>query len=125
MAPAWGGRGGQPARILGKRFYSAPEGFPLRVGDRAREPKPVFKGYTLVDRAPEFLYLVDGIEVRERVTAAPEGPGLVRSYRLGRVEGDVWFLGGPGATSPAGPFQDGALRLSGGPSPSFSVTLRP
>jgi len=127
LSPAWGGRGGQPARILGKRFYSASSGFPIRIGDRERAPRAIFRGYAVGGPGPEFLYTVDGIEVRERISALPEGAGLVRSYRLGRVEGDVWFLADPGASfsSPEVEFADGALRVRGGPSVSFSVALRP
>ncbi|HYE99761.1 MAG TPA: c-type cytochrome [Planctomycetota bacterium] len=68
MTPAWTGRGGGAAVPLGKRFWTAPEGFPFRV-----EGPPRFRGYALVDGLPEFLYEAGGLEIRQRVVARPDG----------------------------------------------------
>ena len=45
VSPVWDGRGGNPAVVLGTRFWAAPEGFPWGTGDeppdfaaRARDP---------------------------------------------------------------------------------------
>jgi hypothetical protein len=124
LSPAWGGRGGQPARILGPRIYRAPDEFPLRLGGAG---KAVFQGYILGGKAPEFHYRLDGVDVHERIGPGPEGRGLLRSYRLGPVEGEVRFQADPGAvfSSPQGEFRDGVLRLPGAASLEFSVLIKP
>jgi hypothetical protein len=94
VKPLWTGRGGQPARILGLKYFTAPETHPLRIGDPEHEPQVKFKGYRLVNKFPEFMYEVDGVLVREIITSAKEGLGLVRSFRLGAVGRDVWFIPG-------------------------------
>lgn len=127
MAPAWSGRGGQPVRLLGERYYVAPDRAPLRVGDPDREPRHRFKGYALAAGLPEFLYELDGTDVRERVHAAGGGLGLTRTYRIESPPGDVWFLAGEAKgvrfSSAAGEWQGGRLRVPRARAGEFSVTL--
>ncbi len=87
----------ETAEIVGGVFFR--EGpAPIRVGDRDRIPQRKFRGYRLVDHEPEFRYELDGMEVRERISAT-EG-GIVRKFHLPRVEGKhslrgvFWGLGG-------------------------------
>ncbi len=123
MAPVWGGRGGQPARILGERTYSAPALATLRIGDPEKEPRARFRGFQLAEKVPEFLYDLDGVPVAERITA--DAAGLSRRYSVGATPGDVWFLAGDDRfTASEGERQGARLRLSAGGRPlSFTVTV--
>jgi mono/diheme cytochrome c family protein len=128
--PAWGGRGGAPAVILGEKYYTAPDTFPIRIGDPAREPKVQFRGYELAEeKTPRFFYDVDGVAVSELITAAREGDGLVRSFELGPVKQDVWFLAGESESvsihSNAGEIANGRLRIPAAETIRFEVTIRP
>ena len=79
----------ETARIVGEIFFR--EGpYPIRVGDRRRIPQRRFRGYRLIDSFPEFRYEVDGIEVRERIL--PIQGGLVRRFRLEKVDRPMWFV---------------------------------
>lgn len=135
VKPVWTDRGGAPAIPQGKRFYTAPDAYPLRIGDPGREPVRKFRGYAIVDKIPEFMYELDGVEVRERVTAPPGAAakaGLVRTFTLPSVKDPVWFLTGqsdPAAggvvwTASAGQWEGGRLKVPGGGSVQFTVTLR-
>lgn len=75
-APTWAGRGGTPAKILGKTFWTA------------TEPKGETKylGYALVDGYPEFHYMQDGVETYELITPLDGGVGLKRRLRAGGRE---------------------------------------
>lgn len=116
MAPAWAGRGGRPVRILGRRFWTAPDAFPLRLGDPDREPRSAYRGYELKEGVPEFLLTVDGKDVRQRVTGRPDGRGLRIRFTVAPQDKDVWIVLPParGVTlsSPNGPFRDGRLRVA-------------
>jgi hypothetical protein len=54
----------------------------------------VFKGYELKDKIPTFVYTVGGAEVRERITALPEGQGagIVRSFEVEAGGKPVYFV---------------------------------
>lgn len=67
--------------------------FPLRIGS-ASGGKPVvkFKGYRLVNRYPEFSYLVDGVLVRELIKPLPGGRGLVRQFSVAPTSQAVTFF---------------------------------
>ena len=127
MAPVWAGRGGGRARILGERYYTAPDAFPLRIGDPAKEPVRKFRGYRRVKGFPEFMYTVDGVAVRHRITAPEEVLGIVHAFTLGPVEKPIWFLSGRRkgvkVTSSSGEIEDGRIKIPGGKSVTFSVTL--
>lgn len=75
-APTWAGRGGTPAKLLGKRFWEAP----------AEPGETKFLGYRLVDGYPEFHYRRDGVEVYELITPLADGVGLKRRLRIGAEE---------------------------------------
>jgi mono/diheme cytochrome c family protein len=83
MTGDWDGRGGNPVKVLGKRFYS-PQTNPLRLGSPDDSTPAVFKGYDLKDRIPTFLYSIGDVEVRERITATGEGrtATLIRTFEL-------------------------------------------
>jgi mono/diheme cytochrome c family protein len=127
VRPVWSGRGGGNARVLGERYYTAPDYFPLRFGDPEAEPLVRFRGYELIEQVPRFLYEADGVLVQEKVTAIPGG-GLVRSFQLGPVQKDVWFVGETNGEalvrSPQGEFQEGRLRIPGGEAVHFDIIIQ-
>jgi hypothetical protein len=90
MAGDWGDRGGNPVKVLGQRFYSQAT-FPIRIGDPDADAPRVFKGYELKDKIPTFIYTVGGVEVRERITAAVPGVGIVRTFELDPGDKTVYF----------------------------------
>ena len=127
VKPVWANRGGQQARILGTKYYTAPDICPIRVGDPDRKPSVKFRGYKLANKLPEFMYEVDGVQVHERITKASSGNGLTRSFQVGPAKQDVWFIAGPpeGVTisSSAGPLSNGRLRLPPAKSVAFDITI--
>jgi mono/diheme cytochrome c family protein len=93
MAGDWDGRGGNPVRILGQRFYG--QGInPIRIGSPDNDAPRAFKGYELKDKIPTFLYTIGDTEVRERITALPEdkGVGIVRTFEIEANNQPVYFL---------------------------------
>jgi mono/diheme cytochrome c family protein len=90
MSGDWDGRGGNPVRVLGKRFYSQAVA-PLRIGDAEVDAPRVFKGYELKERIPTFIYTVGGVEVRERITAVESGVGIIRTFELDPGNRTVYF----------------------------------
>jgi mono/diheme cytochrome c family protein len=100
MTPVWSGRGGNPARVIGPRFWTGPAGFPWYFAGSAAAPpnwsaytkdpaynqpswegdvagrvrKVHFDGYALGREAPTFRYHVeppDGGSVTIRETLSP------------------------------------------------------
>ncbi len=92
VAPVWTGRGGGQAKGLGKRFFTAPDGHPLRIGNPDVEPQLKFLGYRLVDKFPEFSFEVNGVRVRQRVRKATAESSLEWEFALGETREPVWFL---------------------------------
>ena len=98
------------------------------IGNRETAGRVDFKGYRLDDEEiPEFRYLLDGAEVRERIEARPGG-GLVRSFHITSSEpvrlltaGDV----GVRFESSVGRFQNGVLTLTPQQAREFTVTMIP
>ena len=77
---------------LGPIVYRETGAAPLRRGDALRPPVVEFKGYTLADATVELRYSVDGVLVRETLSALPNGAGLRRTFRVDRTGSDAtWF----------------------------------
>ncbi|WP_240699322.1 DUF6797 domain-containing protein [Spirosoma sordidisoli] len=68
--------------------------FPLRIGNKPAGHSPVvqFRGYRLINRYPEFQYVVDGVTVRELIKPLPGGRGLVRQFSIDSAKQPVTFL---------------------------------
>lgn len=126
VSPLWTGRGGGQAKVLGKKFLTLATQ-PLRTGTGDSEPPVKFHGYRLVEKFPEFQYEVDGVPVRLRVRKGSAPESLALDFELGSTTGDVWFVlpegGGVTATSDLGKLEQGRLRVPGGKSVRFTVTL--
>ncbi len=120
MTEGWSGRGNASGKQMGRTFYTAPPASPLYIGTTDKEPARVFRGYGIVDKFPEFTYLLDGVEVRERITPVEKGLGIVRSFELDPAGRPVFFaaVDDPklAVSSPDGTFQPAQLR--GGSEPA-------
>jgi len=118
IAPTWAGRGGFNANVLGKKWYIG--GGALR-SDPTKVPAVKFINYRLDgQRVPEFTYEIDGIRIREKITA--DGDGVVRTFTFnGTVHFPRGEAKGVDIKPSAGEFVDGWLKASG----SFTVTVRP
>jgi hypothetical protein len=117
MKPAWANRGGEPATPLGKIWFKAGEEFPLRIGKPDAQPKVVFRGYRLEGNTPVMLYLVDGVAVAEKISATPDGQGLVREFQIAPTTNDIWFVAsavsGVKWSSDMGDLASGRMKVSG------------
>jgi mono/diheme cytochrome c family protein len=93
MAGDWDGRGGNPVRVLGQRFYGQAIN-PIRIGAPDNDAPRAFKGYELKDKIPTFLYTIGDAEVRERITALAEGKGvgIVRTFEIEANNQPVYFV---------------------------------
>jgi hypothetical protein len=91
VAKVWTGRGGGQAAVLGKKFFTAPASFPLRVGNPDSEPTVKFRGYRLVNKFPEFDFEVNGVPVRQRIRKAGD-VRLEWEFELGETREPVWFV---------------------------------
>lgn len=87
----WHGHKNAYPRILGDIFYKDKEAYPLRIGNRSLIPSVAYKGYRIVDRYPEFRYLVNGQEVYELIREKADGSGLERRFRIPGGLEPVWF----------------------------------
>jgi mono/diheme cytochrome c family protein len=90
MSGDWADRGGNPVRVLGKRFYSQATP-PIHIGSPDSNEPRVFKGYELKDKIPTFTYTIGDVEVRERITPLPTGDGIVRTFELDPNNKPVYF----------------------------------
>lgn len=93
VRPVWSDRGGGEARILGKKYFTT-SGSLVKVGSPDSEPAPRFRGYRLVQGVPEFAYEVDGVTVHEKITALPDGSGLLRSVDIEASSKPAWIVPG-------------------------------
>lgn len=121
------GKGEEFARIIGRVYYRADAGFPLRLGDPGRLPEVKFQGYQLVEGHPQFLYQIDGLEVRELTRPAPQGGALLIRFDIPSIAGDLHYVSDPRAgasfSSSAGQWSGGVLKLSAAEARSFQITL--
>ena len=100
---------------LGPIVYRETGAAPLRRGDVLHPPKIEFKGYTLFDAAVELRYTVDGVLVRETISALPNGAGLRRSFKAEGAAADAtWFYAVEGRP---------ATTLTPGPTGEFTVNV--
>lgn len=90
MKPTWDGRGAAPPGLGGEKFFIAPDAMPLRIGTRTSDSSAKFLGYALVNRLPEFRFMVDGVVVKERIKDTPDG-GLRCAFELGEKGEEIWF----------------------------------
>jgi mono/diheme cytochrome c family protein len=124
---AWSGRGGRAIKVLGDKFYVPPPGPALKHADSKEKPNADFKGFRLLEGAPEYRYLLDGVEVRHYIREAPETTGLVQSFAIANARGPIILnigkTDGMKVTTSAGKIANGKLTLEGGPKVNVQVTI--
>jgi len=87
-----GGRGDDPARLLGTQFPIGGMDYPLRIGDPDATPSIEFMGCREHPHPPELWYSVDGHEVTHAVEGVPGGLGVVHTVAFGETPSDpVYF----------------------------------
>jgi len=120
----WDGKGQRLTKVVGDIYFRDTSGFPWRIGNAATPPQ--FKGYRLINRYPEFRYIINGVEVRELIKPLPTGRGLVRTFTLSPTKQTVTFVSAaqPGirVKSSVGHLQNGEIRLPAG-TRQFSITV--
>ena len=79
------------ATLLGPIVYRESGPAPLRHGDALRAPVIEFKGYTLRDATVELRYTIDGLLVREEISASPDKSGLIRKFTVKKSAGEKWW----------------------------------
>lgn len=124
----WHGHKNAYAHIQGTIFFSdqAPSS-PIRTGDGSKEAAPDYKGYRIVNRYPEFHYVVNGKDVFELIQEKPDGSGLIRTVRIPDADEPVWFLFDPSSDVTydfsSGERQTGRVRLSAEQARKFTIQM--
>jgi uncharacterized cupredoxin-like copper-binding protein len=115
------------AELKGETFYRTDGSFPLRLGDNTPPDDVRFDGYRMIDERPQFLYTVDGVQVRELITPADTGTGLRRTFQIPGVEDTVRFIRTPHEDvtidASAGSWDADTLRLRPSEAREFTVTV--
>lgn len=88
----WHGHKNAYAKVLGEIFYRDGTNYPIRIGHKDAVPTVEYKGYRIVNRYPEFRYIVNGFEVRELIKEQSDGLGLIREFHIPAGIEPVWFV---------------------------------
>lgn len=122
--PAWNGRGGNPVNAGNDTLYVAPSSFPFRIESPSSEPMVRFLGYYLVKKYPVFRYLVDGVEIHERIDVTDQE--LIRHFTINDLAKPIHFITDDKReyTSPSGTFRQGVLTIPPGKMIKFEVHLK-
>ena len=120
----WDGKGQRFTKVIGDIYFRDTGVFPWKVG--AATAQPQFKGYQLVNRYPEFRYVVNGVTIRELTKALPAGRGLVRTFTISPTKQALSFstTAQPGVRlKPSiGKIQNGVITLPTG-TRQFTLTM--
>lgn len=89
LDPTWKAKINQPAAVRGEIFYREEfaDGLSFDVGAQPRVYR--FKGYRYLPGAVELSYILNGILVREAISAVADGSGVIRHFRLSAPV-DAW-----------------------------------
>lgn len=116
-------RGGGWDKVLGEKFEVGTGRFPLIVGRGKQDVQ--FRGYRRTG-TPQFFYTVDGIEVKQTISAAPSGVGLKYDFEIdAKGERMIFQLNPDGLSmvSDVGKFRNGVLQVPPSANGKFSVTI--
>lgn len=127
--PVWHGRGGQPAQVLGEKFFVESELQPLRIGERTSEPVRKFLGYRLRNGAPEFSFKLNGTQIREFIFADDENEALICVFEVEDANQAVWFKSKSNVnvlvgSIPLAPDEEGWCEIPRGDPRRFRVIIR-
>jgi len=122
----WKGKGDALAKVVGHIFFTD-QAFPFRIGKSEKLALINYKGYTLIDRYPEFHYTVNGVDIYEMIRPTIGTIGLVRTFRIPDAGADVVYLADQEDTivykSSAGQWKNGQLQLNAAEARQFKVTM--
>lgn len=105
---AWKGHKNTESEILGQIFYEEPVNNPLMIGEKTTSPDKIeFKGYRLVDRNPEFHYVINGVDVYESFKV--EGDQLIRTFRIPDAPNEIRIGIDPSVTPSHGHIRNDVL----------------
>lgn len=123
----WKGKGDVLAKVVGTPFFRDKTEFPLSIGNHDGIQVVDYKGYSLINRYPEFHYTLNGIDVYELIMPKNDGTGLIRKFRIPDGTKTVWFNTNPNDgvsyVSSAGKWKNGKLKLAPKQAIDFSVTM--
>jgi uncharacterized cupredoxin-like copper-binding protein len=124
----WKGHADVNAKITGTVFYRDNTAYPILIGQPDQLPAVEFRGYSLVNKYPEFHYTINGIDVFELILPRDDGKGLIRKFRIPEANDNVWFSSSAGAASivyevSAGNWINGKLKLSPEQAKDFSINM--
>lgn len=123
----WKGKGDVSAKIIGEVFFRDMTEFPLSLKSPGKVPVFQFKGYSLINRYPEFHYTLDGIDVYELILPKEDGSGLIRKFRIPGIKETVWFNTKSEKDvkfeSSEGKRQDNSFKLSASQAKNFIITI--
>ncbi len=123
----WKGHFQAYAKIEGTVFFKNKTRYPLHPDKPGNIPTVQFKGYSLVDRYPEFHYTINGIDVYELLKENEDGSGLSRTFRIPKSDRTIWFVStaddGVDYTSSVGKPVDGKLEFPAGENIRFTITM--
>ncbi|HSH95390.1 MAG TPA: c-type cytochrome [Roseimicrobium sp.] len=128
MQGAWDARGGQPAGILGTKYYSTERKQPFQSASSETSGGAVFQGYSFLRGVPEFRYTINGLIVKEQITELPAGAGIKRTFEVVHAAAEAWFdiesFPNVEITSSVVEATPGRIRIPGGPVFRFELTIK-
>jgi uncharacterized cupredoxin-like copper-binding protein len=123
----WKGKGDVLAKVVGTLFFRDKTEFPLSIGNHDGFQVVDYKGYSLINRYPEFHYTLNGLDVYELIMPNNNGTGLIRKFRIPGANKIVWFNTNPtdgvSYISSAGKWKNGKLKLVPKQAIDFSITM--
>ncbi|NQV74571.1 MAG: hypothetical protein HQ491_00805 [Bacteroidetes bacterium] len=123
----WKGKGDVLAKVVGTLFFRDKTEFPLSIGNHDGFQVVDYKGYSLINRYPEFHYTLNGLDVYELIMPNNNGTGLIRKFRIPGANKIVWFITNPtdgvSYISSAGKWKNGKLKLVPKQAIDFSITM--
>jgi hypothetical protein len=129
LQPTVNGKIPRDAVLRGEVFFrSAPDaGFRGKAADA--DPEIRFTGNRVKDDIPEFVFDVDGVTVRESISPAPGGKGLVCRFRIASAHRPLAFRAenpdGLTVVSGDARWAEGYLQISGEAAVEFTMFLLP
>ncbi|HEY0668411.1 MAG TPA: plastocyanin/azurin family copper-binding protein [Sphingobacteriaceae bacterium] len=127
MKELWAGHRQAVAKDLGTVFFRDKTRHPFRIGAMETIPDVKFKGYRLLDRYPEFHYILNGLHVYELIKEKPDGTGLIRSFRIPDADRPVKFLFSPDDgvryTFSSGKRSQNTVELTPAEAKQFTITM--
>jgi len=123
----WRGKGDVLAKIVGTIFFRDKTEFPLSIGNNDGIKVVDYKGYSLINRYPEFHYTLNGVDVYELIMPTADGLGLNRTFRIPYTNKTVLFntnsADGINYVSSAGIWKNGKLKILPKQAIDFSITM--